>query len=77
MKPPRTEAELTALLDAEEAVLAATKTDAEYWAVFREQRKVPGPLDEGPWRDAFEVLDEIGAELDAKHPDSGGAEGAS
>jgi TolB-like protein len=75
MKPPLTDAEWDALLEAEERDRDATRTDAEYWAVFREQAKLWAARDDGTSRDAFEVLDEIQAEIDAKHPGTGNAGG--
>jgi uncharacterized protein YuzE len=68
MKPPRTDAEWNELMDIEEAALDATQNEAEYRAVVREFEQLYAELDTGPSRDAFEVLDEIQAEIDARHP---------
>jgi hypothetical protein len=75
MKPPRTEAEWDALLDAEERERDAARTDAEYWAVFREQAKLWAARYDGTSRDAFEFLDELRAERAARHSGTGNAGG--
>jgi hypothetical protein len=77
MKRPETDAEWDALCEADERELAATRTKDEWWAVYRRQAardRAWGPFET---RDAFEVLDEIRAELAARYPDHGRAEGPS
>jgi hypothetical protein len=61
MKPPRTDAEWDAFLEAEERELMATRTKAEFREVFERQMRIRDEIDFGPVIPADVVIADLRA----------------